>query len=89
MHVSIGHAARLIGVSVCTLRRWEREGYLIPSFRTAGQHRRYLLETLEQLFSSVPLPEAVGRTALAYARVSTRGSYYLSFSNNIHWSAVS
>lgn len=71
MHVSIGHAARLLGVSVSTLRRWEREGFLIPSFRTAGQHRRYLLETLEQLFLPDTISTSRGRSAIAYARVSS------------------
>jgi excisionase family DNA binding protein len=33
-------AARLIGVSVDTLRRWEKAGK-ITSTRTAGGHRRY------------------------------------------------
>lgn len=73
MHVSIGHAARLLGVAVSTLRRWEREGFLVPSFRTAGQHRRYLLETLEQLFSPDTIPTLVSRSAIAYARVSSSG----------------
>ncbi len=71
MHVSIGHAARLLGVSICTLPRWEQEGFLIPSFRTAGKHRRYLLETLEKLFSADTMSTSTGRMALAYARVSS------------------
>ncbi len=33
-------AAKLKGVSVSTLRRWESEGKLIPE-RTANGHRRY------------------------------------------------
>ncbi|ELP5899942.1 MerR family DNA-binding transcriptional regulator, partial [Vibrio vulnificus] len=40
-YVSIGQAAALIGVAVVTLRRWEKEGKLLSSFRTFGKHRRY------------------------------------------------
>ena len=34
--VSTGKVAKLLGVSVKTLQRWEREGRLIPVARTAG-----------------------------------------------------
>lgn len=47
-HISIGEVASLLGVSVVTLRRWERLGKLLPDFRTEGNHRRYLLETQAQ-----------------------------------------
>jgi putative resolvase len=39
--VSIGEMARRLGVSVATLRRWDREGRLRPVLRTPGGHRRY------------------------------------------------
>lgn len=38
--IPIGEAARLKGVSIGTLRRWEREG-LLTSYRTPAGHRRY------------------------------------------------
>jgi putative resolvase len=38
----IGQAAKLLGVSPSTLRRWEREGK-ISSHRTEGKHRLYRL----------------------------------------------
>ncbi len=44
----IGEAARALGVSVDTLRRWERAGQLV-SVRTVGGHRRYLRRDLEVL----------------------------------------
>ena len=41
MRVRIGIAAELKGVSSSTLRRWEKEGKLLPVERTMGGHRRY------------------------------------------------
>lgn len=38
--LSISEAAKIKGVSVSTLRRWEAEGKLVPE-RTASGHRRY------------------------------------------------
>ena len=40
-HLSIGAFAQLLGVSIKTLRRWDQNGKLKPSFRTSGGHRRY------------------------------------------------
>jgi predicted site-specific integrase-resolvase len=72
MHLSIGKAAALLGVSVSTLRRWEADGTCRPAFRTSGGHRRYELAQLESTFhlndsSSTRKPAH----ALAYARVSS------------------
>jgi len=39
--LSIGKAAKLLGVSVKTLQRWEREGRLIPMARTDSNRRLY------------------------------------------------
>ena len=66
-YISIGEAARLLGVSVSTLRRWDREGK-VSSVRTSGNQRRYDLDVL--------LPHRVVaktdcRKTLAYARVSS------------------
>lgn len=38
--VSIGEAAKMLGMSIDGLRQWEREGWLIP-VRTMTHHRRY------------------------------------------------
>ncbi|QIK37809.1 MerR family DNA-binding transcriptional regulator [Caldichromatium japonicum] len=37
--ISIREAAEALGVHVQTLRRWGREGRLLPDERTAGVHR--------------------------------------------------
>ena len=42
-YITIGKAAKELGVSVCTLRRWDRCGKLRSAFRTLGKHRRYLV----------------------------------------------
>lgn len=46
--VSIGGAARLLGVSVETVRRWSREG-LIASTRTLGNQRRFARSEIERV----------------------------------------
>ena len=53
MLVRIGIAAKIIGVTTKTLRRWDKEGKLGPTIRTRGGHRRY--ETTE-------LPGQEGKT---------------------------
>lgn len=64
---TISDAAKMLGVSVSTLRRWEMEGKLIPT-RTAAGHRRYDLSKLKpDLFHA---DSSICRT-IAYARVSS------------------
>lgn len=48
MTYPIGQAAQKLGVSVDTLRRWEREGKLTPERNAAG-HRRYTDEDIDAL----------------------------------------
>jgi DNA-binding transcriptional MerR regulator len=43
--LSLSEAAKIKGVSISTLRRWEGEGKLIPQ-RTENGHRRYDLHQL-------------------------------------------
>jgi len=64
--VSIREAAEALGVSAQTLRRWEREGKLLPDERTAGGRRRYDLARLRpEQFRAGDAP----RRTIAYARV--------------------
>jgi putative resolvase len=67
-HVLIGLASKLLGVAVSTLRRWESEGRLRPSFRTIGGHRRYSFLELNALCGKINPAE---RKVVAYARVSS------------------
>lgn len=64
MKVSIGKAARELGVSPETLRRWEAAGKIRPE-RTPGGHRRYDLATLYGLVPRHPQPEEPGGDAAA------------------------
>ena len=52
----IGEAARRVGYSVDTLRRWADEGK-IPFFRTPGNQRRFRTEDIDALLApSTPVP---------------------------------
>jgi len=48
MFLSIGQVSEVTGISITTLRRWEKEGKFTSCFRTKGQHRRYSLEKIEK-----------------------------------------
>ena len=66
--VGIGEAAKVLGVSITTLRRWETEGRLVTE-HTAGGHRRYDLAKLRpELFRA---EAETARRTIAYARVSS------------------
>ena len=70
---SIGEAAKKIGVSISTLRRWEKLGRLVPE-KMPSKHRRY---REDQLLDSSALPPRMRREGkekrktIAYARVSS------------------
>lgn len=66
--MTIGNAAKWLGVSVQTLRRWEREGKLTPAERTPGGQRRY---DPSQLRPATHKLDSSERTTIAYARVSS------------------
>jgi predicted site-specific integrase-resolvase len=63
---SIGKVARYLGLSVVTLRRWEKEGKLSSDNRTFGNHRRYDAHRIQRLFQKQK-PKAI----VGYARVSS------------------
>ena len=66
--LSIGEAAAALGVAVATLRRWHRQGRLLPALRTLGGHRRYASDAV-RVASGAQIP-AAGKT-ICYARVSS------------------
>lgn len=62
--VKIGEAARILGTSPGTLRKWEATGEILPARKTKGGTRYYAVEDLKGLGGS-DLP------TIAYARVSS------------------
>ena len=64
---NISEAAKYLSVSASTLRRWEREGKLIPE-RTQGGQRRYPLSLLEPNFKNSSPRD---KLTVAYGRVSS------------------
>lgn len=62
--VKIGEAARILGTTPGTLRKWEARGEITPARKSKGGTRYYAVEDLTGLNSS-ELP------TLAYARVSS------------------
>src|SRR5579862_4222430 len=69
--ITTGKAAKLLGITVKTLQRWEREGKLIPIARTINNRRLY---TVSQIRNFIGIKQAGGKEAtrvVAYCRVSS------------------
>lgn len=66
--LSIQDAAKHLGVSPQTLRRWERKKKITPSHRTQGGQRRYAVSQLQPFDHSSKISD---RPTVAYARVSS------------------
>jgi len=64
-YLPIGKVAKMLGLSVQTIRRWERAGK-IHAVRSPGNHRLFDVEEVRQLLGK----PGGGRTAI-YARVSS------------------
>src|ERR1035438_479872 len=64
--VSIGEAAKVLGVAAITLRRWEAQGRLVPERTASGQRRYDLAKIRPEEFRST---EETPRMTFAYARV--------------------
>jgi excisionase family DNA binding protein len=54
--LSIGDAARVLGVSTRTIRRWEVDGRIV-AVRTEGGHRRFPIEVITELHRSRELDD--------------------------------
>src|SRR5262245_44045765 len=63
--IKIGEAAKLLGISIQTLRRWEIRGELLPDRKTSGQTRYYNVDKL------LGLKNIGNDVTIAYARVSS------------------
>ena len=69
--ISSGKAAKYLGIAIGTLRRWDREGRLVPAVRTETNRRMYTEAQLQAFLGEQPVePEA--RRVVAYCRVSSQ-----------------
>src|ERR1017187_3763415 len=66
--ISIGKCAKILGVSISTLRRWHENGFCVPYCWTFGNHRRYDLTALLKQFEFKSERE---EKTCVYARVSS------------------
>lgn len=69
-YVSIGEAAKSLGVSTQTLRRWDLDGKLVAE-RTPGGRRRYRVSDVAQFNPLSVNRAALERPPVAYVRVSS------------------
>lgn len=65
--LSIGETAKILGVSVPTLRRWDKSGKFKSSHRTLGDHRRFSIRDIENLLGIT----SKTRKIVGYARCSS------------------
>ena len=63
--LKIGEAAKLLGVSIQTLRRWERKKNLVPDYKSPGGTRYYCSNKIADQKTVEPT------LTMAYARVSS------------------
>jgi putative resolvase len=69
MYVSIGGISKIVGISIVTLRRYDRSGKLKPKYRTSGKHRRYCVDEVLEFFGLREKSET--RVNICYGRVSS------------------
>ena len=69
MLLSISEASEKLGITIGTLREWEREGLITPA-RTPGHHRRYDEDVLCKLIGQDPKNDT-GKKTILYCRCST------------------
>jgi predicted site-specific integrase-resolvase len=65
----IGQFSKLTGISISTLRMWDKKGILKPEFKTPRGERRYSEAQLQQILQK---KSDVSRINVGYARVSSK-----------------
>lgn len=68
--INISKVSELTGVSIKTLKIWDNEGKLNCAYKTAGGHRRYRLEDIEDYINVKKID--ITNKVFIYCRVSTR-----------------
>lgn len=71
MMLSIGKFAKSLGVSIQTLRNWDKEGKLKPTYVTENGYR-YYSEDLLNKFRNIKNVNKIKKKNILYARVSTK-----------------
>ena len=66
-----GKAAEMLGVTVMTMQRWEREGRLIPATRSDSNRRVYTESQLLAFRGMLPVEPREASRLVAYCRVSS------------------
>ena len=66
----IGRAAQVLGVTIQTMRNWDKKGLLKPDELTKGGERRYKLSSLKNINRNIVFNVDDLKT-IAYARVSS------------------
>lgn len=104
MFLSIGKVALILGVSINTLRRWDKEQKFQASTRTIGGHRRYDINEVGKLMQSRDTDDQNStedlvsqHTIVTYARVSsskqvkdleTQSNYLKNFAIQQGWTVL-
>lgn len=71
--LNLKETMKFLSVSSSTLRKWDKDGVLIP-IRTSGGHRRYDIRTLQEFIGNMPIKETFDDPrVVTYARCSTFG----------------
>ena len=69
--LSIGKFAKSLGVSIQTLRNWDKEGKLKPTYVTENGYR-YYSEDLLNKFRNIKNVNQITKNTILYARVSAK-----------------
>jgi predicted site-specific integrase-resolvase len=70
--ISISEVSELTGVTIKTLKIWDNEGKLKAKYKTAGGHRRYDLDNIENFLGNNIVEQNTQRNVFIYCRVSTK-----------------
>jgi excisionase family DNA binding protein len=70
--MSIGEVSEKLGVSIGTLREWQKDGRITP-FLTPGKHRRYSSEAIKKLMGEGLYQKNITRSEEIYRSYSTPG----------------
>jgi len=82
--IAIGQAAKILGVSIDTLRRWGKSGKLIPIVSPKG-HRRYILEEIKAIVPSESIFSKAFRWASNQEGIEPPGDFYCRTSADLQY----